>query len=102
MHFFTQQLASEGSNLSVLSRMDLDESSRTTERLIVVFFIFSATLSVAFLIAVTWRIVRPLQHLKGEISRLGAEGMEFRLSPRRADEIGDVVISFNRMADRLQ
>ena len=66
-------------------------------------FVLAATLLISVLIAVRFRnsILRPLNRLQTAAQRFGADDLGYRVDVDRSDELGEVMVAFNEMADRL-
>ncbi|MBT3765804.1 MAG: response regulator [Rhodospirillaceae bacterium] len=96
-----QAMASQATILSVRSRQDLGTATTNAEWLIGSLMAFLAALGGIFLAVIIWRIIVPIQKLQGGISRFGAGETGFRFSWKRDDEIGNVGLAFDKMADSL-
>ncbi len=60
-----------------------------------------AVLAIALYVTVQ-RLMRPLQELRAGAGTVGGGDLRYRIATRTRDEIGDLVTSFNQMAESLQ
>lgn len=46
--------------------------------------------------------IKPIEDINNGLAKIGGDGFGIRLDPNRKDELGQVMVGFNLMADRLQ
>ena len=82
------------------SRVDAMVAASWRVPLIVWAVLLLPTLAISFLL--TRSITRPVQRLRDMTGRVAGGDLAYRTSVRRNDELGDLAVSLNKMAEELQ
>jgi signal transduction histidine kinase/DNA-binding response OmpR family regulator len=75
--------------------------ARITDRITVLLFCVSGLIAGILALIVSRHFTRGLMALKGGADAVGAGNLHYRIPPLPSDELGDLAVSFNGMAGRL-
>jgi two-component system phosphate regulon sensor histidine kinase PhoR len=62
----------------------------------------SVILALALAVLLSERLVRPIRDLRGVVHRMTGGDLTAHLMPSTSDEVGELTVSFNAMADRMR
>jgi signal transduction histidine kinase len=94
----------EGKRWGIVSKIDWNEALLPMERLfyLLIFLGGGAALVTTFVVLTTVHfLVIPIQFLQAGARRLGGGDLDYRVGLVRSDEIGDLAVAFDQMADSL-
>jgi len=78
------------------------ETDRTVTRIGMLTFVFSALFGGTLAFIILRDVFRSIEGLKSGARKIGAGEMDHRIEPRSEDELAEVAVSFNQMADKLK
>lgn len=87
--------------LITFSRLSLDQALSDTVRAVTAATILMITLAIIISFLMSRRLSRPIQHLMHASKAIDEGKLGYRIQERRNDEIGELIDSFNTMADGL-
>jgi nitrogen fixation/metabolism regulation signal transduction histidine kinase len=99
MNQLDREIRDSGSLVRAVEDNDIPRGFRLT------YLLLAAMIWIVALIALVYiagRISHPIQSLTAGLGRVAAGDLTARVPPSRDDEVGNAILAFNHMADRLQ
>ncbi len=91
-----------GYSLATFSRQSLVQSREESVRLVVTIILTMILLGISGAIILGRRIAQPIQQLIKASSEIKAGNYEYRITEQRSDELGQLMVAFNEMAQGLR